>query len=65
MSDTNTYYNDSYCYPITQPKQEVCSTDTSYNKPGMPKPPAGWGRTIGFVDSVDGDDAGPESPDQN
>ena len=42
----------------------VTKTATSYNQPGLPKPPAGWGKVIGFTDSVDGDDEGPESPDE-
>jgi len=41
-----------------------CKTTTSYNEPGLPKPPAGWGRVVGFTDSVDGDDAGPEAKDE-
>jgi hypothetical protein len=24
------------------------STDSSYNKPGLPTPPAGWGTDVGF-----------------
>lgn len=39
-------------------------TTTSYNEPGLPKPPAGWGKVVGFKDSVDGDDEGPESKDE-
>ena len=42
----------------------VYKTATSYNEPGLPTPPAGYGRVIGFTDSVDGDDAGPESRDE-
>jgi hypothetical protein len=47
-------------YTVTPP----LTTATSYNIKGMPTPPAGWGKVIGFVDSVDGDDEGPESPDE-
>jgi len=42
----------------------VDSTSTSYNKPGLPTPPAGWGKVITMTDSVDGDDEGPESRDE-
>jgi hypothetical protein len=46
------------------PVTVIKSMEGQYNEPGLPKPPAGYGRVIGFVDSVDGDDAGPESPDE-
>jgi len=39
-------------------------SSTSYNETGLPPPPAGWGRVIGFTDSVDNDDEGPESRDE-
>ena len=42
----------------------VIKTATQYNEPGLPTPPAGWGRVVGFTDSVDGDDEGPESKDE-
>ena len=42
----------------------VQKTSTSYNQPGLPKPPAGWGKVYGFVDTVDADDEGPESKDE-
>lgn len=45
MSD-NTNYN--YGYPV--PKESITvmkSADGVYNKPGMPKPPAGWGKKLG------------------
>lgn len=42
----------------------VESTPTAYNKPGIPAPPAGWGKVVTMVDSVDGDDEGPESKDE-
>lgn len=48
-------------YHVTGP---VYKTATSYNEPGLPTPPAGYGRVIGFTDSVDGDDEGPESRDE-
>lgn len=41
------------------------STATSYNKPGLPKPPGGWGMVPPMTDSVDNDDEGPESKDEN
>jgi hypothetical protein len=40
------------------------SADGVYNSPGMPAPPAGWGRVVGFTDPVDNDDEGPESKDE-
>lgn len=42
----------------------VHKTATSYNEPGLKPPPAGWGRVLPLTDSVDGDDEGPESPDE-
>ena len=42
----------------------VLKTATEYKEPGLPKPPAGWGKVVGFTDSVDGDDEGPESKDE-
>lgn len=42
----------------------VLQSQTEYHRPGLPKPPAGWGKVIGFIDSVDGDDEGPEAPDE-
>ena len=42
----------------------VTKSATTYNQPGLPKPPAGWGRVIGFKDTFDSDDEGPESLDQ-
>ena len=42
MTDTTNY---NYAYPVEKPKEEICSTDSSYNKPGLPTPPAGWGKT--------------------
>lgn len=43
---------------------DAISSFSSYNKPGLPKPPAGWGKVIGLKDTFDSDDEGPESPDQ-
>lgn len=43
---------------------KVITSTTEYNEPGLPKPPAGWGKKIGFTDAVDGDDEGPESRDE-
>lgn len=40
------------------------SSATTYNKPGLPKPPAGWGVVPPMTDSVDTDDEGPESKDE-
>lgn len=28
----------------------VMKTATSYSEPGLPKPPAGWGRKLGVMD---------------
>lgn len=28
----------------------VIKTSTEYNEPGLPKPPAGWGKTLGVMD---------------
>lgn len=43
---------------------KTIKTPTSYNEPGLPTPPAGWGKVVGFKDTVDNDDEGPHSPDQ-
>ena len=42
----------------------VYKTATSYSQPGLPKPPGGWGKVPSMKDLVDGDDEGPESPDE-
>lgn len=47
-------------YKVVPPSK----TATSYNEPGLPPPPAGWGKVVTMVDTVDSDDEGPESPDQ-
>ena len=62
MTD-NTNYN--YGYTAPNPDLHVLTTaEGTYNKPGLPNPPAGYGKKIGFTDSKDGDDEGPESPDE-
>jgi len=43
---------------------DTISTATTYNKPGLPKPPGGWNYVPPMSDSVDTDDEGPESRDQ-
>jgi hypothetical protein len=63
VTDTTNY---NYGYPVEAPKITTIKTaEGAYNEPGLPKPPAGYGKVIGFVDSVDGDDMGPESRDEN
>lgn len=47
------------------PVHTIKSAEGQYNEPGLPTPPAGYGRKIGFTDSVDGDDMGPESRDEH
>lgn len=60
----NTNYN--YGYDAPMGKTTVIKTmEGQYNEPGLPKPPAGYGRVVGFTDSVDGDDFGPESRDEH
>jgi hypothetical protein len=56
----------NYDYPMAEPMvRTIKSADGTYNEPGLPSPPAGYGRKVGFVDSVDGDDEGPESRDES
>ncbi len=43
---------------------KVIKSNTAYNEPGLPSPPAGWGKVASLTDSVDGDDEGPESRDE-
>lgn len=43
----------------------VIKSTTEYNEPGLPTPPAGWGKVVGFTDAVDGDDEGPEAKDES
>lgn len=44
---------------------DTISTATTYNKPGLPKPPGGWNYVPPMNDSVDADDEGPESRDES
>ncbi len=39
----NTDYN--YAYDCPAPEQVELTSATSYDRKGMPKPPAGWGTT--------------------
>lgn len=55
----------NYNYEMADPKIVIQkSMEGVYNSPGLPKPPAGYGKVIGFTDRVDGDDEGPEAPDE-
>lgn len=40
---------DEYLGPTKMGK--VNKTATTYNEPGLPKPPAGWGKQLGISDS--------------
>ncbi len=62
MAET-TNYNYGYTPPMGT-TTVIKTAEGTYNEPGLPKPPAGYGRVVGFTDSVDGDDMGPESKDE-
>lgn len=49
---------DAYLGPTQMGK--VNKTATTYNEPGLPKPPGGWGKKLGFT----GFDEGPRSRDE-
>lgn len=40
-------------------------TTTSYNEPGLPKSPAGWGKVLGYSEAQMERDEGEKSPDSD
>lgn len=38
-------------------------TATSYNEPGLPRPPAGWGKVLGYSEAQSERDESEKSPD--
>lgn len=44
-------------------KQVVIKSTTAYNEPGLPKPPAGWGKVLGYGEAQMERDEGESSPD--
>lgn len=38
-------------------------TATSYNEPGLPTPPAGWGKVLGYSEAQSEKDESESSPD--
>lgn len=40
---------------------KVIKSQTSYNEPGLPTPPEGWGRKLGIYDTESAEIAGPDT----